>query len=181
MINQIQKDWDLEEKVIDSEKECTRTPNHANPIKVRLGDYKIQTKDVEESFSSYYSLYGTLFVSKIGKKPVMKRKSLFRPKVPVEEEFIEWEVYVPIRTYDDHSLYDIKYLANSLYESLKGDKILVNIEKTEELLAEALKPYVNRALCFCVDKKVYKSKGSIYEKPEKSEKVISANEAYNKA
>ena len=86
--------------------------------------------------------------------------------LPVETETVEWKSVVPANS--NHQLYHPRTLAEIVVADLRSQGVGVNPQRTEELLVEALKPYVNRALHFCVDTKKYDALGDFDEKDRKS-------------
>ncbi len=145
------KTWDLEERT--DRPSVVRTPNHAHPINVRLGDYEIKTWEIEEDITSYYHLRGKLSIYKIGKKTETRKQYwLFGNDVIIKKESIEWQSVVSASS-SDHQLYHPKGLAELVVADLKHKGISVNPQRVEDLLEEALKPYVHRAFHFCFDTK----------------------------
>jgi hypothetical protein len=148
MNNKEKPNWSLEEKTFELP---PRAPSHANPIYERFGDYAIFTRNVYEAFTENYHLKGELSILKFGRKIKNHKKYFFfGPMVPVEEKFTEWKSTIKADDIDKQ-LYHPRTLAEVVVEDLKTQGIKVNLEKTEKLLIEALKPYTNRAKLFCVD------------------------------
>jgi hypothetical protein len=115
---------------------------------VRLGDYIIETKNIDEDFNVYYKLTGEITITKKARSEISTKKYLFfGPEV--RKEVTAWTCKINANG-DKTQLYEPRALAKLVVKALENQKIIVNPYKAEDLLTEALKPYVNRALDLCV-------------------------------
>jgi hypothetical protein len=104
----------------------------------------------------FYLLEGNLSVSRIKEEAGTRKKYyICGPEVPVINKVLEWKGVVPVDHKDQTQLYQPRHLADLVVADLEDQGIELNPTKTKNLLDEALKPYVNRALSLCVDRKCF--------------------------
>ncbi len=133
------KNWSLDEEIKEP---IIRTPRHGKPIDIELGDYRVRTLNVKERFSSSYTLEGDLEVSKIKKEQSFRKKfGYFGRNIFFMSKSVEWVSKIPVKSFS-RQLYHPRVLAEVVVADLRTQGVEVNYEKTEELLTEALKPYV---------------------------------------
>ncbi len=130
----------------------SRRPLDADPIREMSGNYEIETRDIDEGFTSRYHLTGKLSVSKINEGEYTRKKYFIAgPIVPKTRKIVEWRVELAADGVD-RQLYHTENLANAVAGDLEQRGIGVNPQEIRGVLDAALRKYVNRALHFCVDR-----------------------------
>jgi hypothetical protein len=148
------KTYDLEEKLFNGVEFKSRPES----IVVNLGNYRIKTTGVAETVryvkiknisKREYRLYGNLSVSKISTTKKIKRKyGLFGEKIEKIKEEIKWKVGFSLDDVEQQFYYPLR-LAEDIHKRLRVQKVDANLTKIEELLTDALQPYVQYAINIC--------------------------------